>query len=265
MAQLEQMDHAVGNTKKPRERARSWFFTFNNPQMAEAQLVQELDKLGCEKYCFQREKGAEGTEHYQGCIYFKNPKEFNALKKWNTSIHWEKCKNWKSACDYCSKEDTRIGDIYSKGLPKPLKIIEKLYPWQEELWASLQLPPDDRKIVWYHESEGNRGKTSMAKYICHKMPKSVFVSGKGADIKFAVVKALEANDNELDVVIFHFVRSQEDYISYAAIEEIKDGIFFSGKYEATMKLFNAPHIIVFANFGPNKTQLSADRWEIKEL
>lgn len=57
----------------------------------------------------------------------------------------------------------------------------------------------------------------------------------------------------------------ENYVSYEAIESVKDGIFFSGKYESGMTIFNQPHIICFANFAPDIGKMSSDRWKIFEL
>lgn len=94
------------------------------------------------------------------------------------------------------------------------------------------------------------------------------VSGKGADIKYGIVswKNDKKNKNkDLKIILFHFVRSQEDYISYSAIEECKDMFFFSGKYESNMIIGNIPHVIIFANFEPKKEQLSEDRWVIKNI
>lgn len=53
-----------------------------------------------------------------------------------------------------------------------------------------------------------------------------------------------------------------EYVSYSALEELKDGIFFSGKYESSMVMTNNLHIFVFANFEPDRSKLSKDRWEI---
>ena len=44
------------------------------------------------------------------------------------------------------------------------------------------------------------------------------------------------------------------------MEAIKNGCFFSGKYESGMVRFNSPHILVFANEPPERTKLSQDRW-----
>lgn len=66
--------------------------------------------------------------------------------------------------------------------------------------------------------------------------------------------------------MFNLARSLEDAVSYQAIEQLKDGVCFSSKYEARLKSFPPPHVIVFANFAPkleadvkSKGKLSKDR------
>ena len=54
-------------------------------------------------------------------------------------------------------------------------------------------------------------------------------------------------------------------MSYSAIESLKDGLLFSGKYEGGVKLFPPPHVVIFANFLPDMTKLSIDRWDIHTL
>ena len=62
-----------------------------------------------------------------------------------------------------------------------------------------------------------------------------------------------------------FTRDVEEYVSYQAIEAIKNGIFYNTKYESKMITYNSPHVIIFANFFPDITKLSSDRWVIREL
>lgn len=90
---------------------------------------------------------------------------------------------------------------------------------------------------------------------------AIYVQGKASDIKAAIV----AMAVKPTIVIFGLPRSMEDYVSYEAIESVKDGIFFSGKYESGMCLFKPPHILIFANFMPDESKLSSDRWRITRL
>jgi hypothetical protein len=123
---------------------------------------------------------------------------------------------------------------------------------------------DDRSIHWLWDAKGKIGKTTIAKHLCLKDDEIIYVNGKAADIKSCIAKRLEAG-KDLRGVIFGIPRTAQDYVSYAALEEIKDGICFSGKYESEMLMFNPPHIVVLANFPPDQSKLSMDRWEIKDL
>lgn len=67
------------------------------------------------------------------------------------------------------------------------------------------------------------------------------------------------------MAIFDYTRSQEEYISYEALEAVKNGIFYNNKYESGMVVYNTPHVIVLSNFRPDLSKLSADRWRIKEV
>ncbi len=91
-------------------------------------------QLSVKKFCFQEEKGKDGTCHLQGIIAFSNPISFNSVKKIHPSAHWEKCKSLKNSLAYCSKADTRNGktytwnyEIFNDGLElKPTDILESL-------------------------------------------------------------------------------------------------------------------------------------------
>ncbi len=254
-----------GNTRKHSARYRNWFFTLNNPKDSDKEdLINYFDQKG--QYLFQLEKGAKGTLHYQGTFISKNKISFTTLKKLNANIHWEKARNKKACIEYCQKDETFEGARYTNikvraKIKDPLK-DKVLKPFQQEIINLIKEEPDDRKIYWYWDEEGNMGKTSLAKHICLNY-NALYVQGKGNDIKNAVCSFIEKQD--LDICIFGFPKSYEEYVSYDALESIKDGIFFNGKYESKMCLMNSPHIIVFSNFYPNTSKLSEDRWVIKDI
>jgi len=256
--------------KKPRtDRSRGWFGTLNNPTDHGVQdekdmhsLLRTTDPLS---YVFQQERGENGTPHYQFIVVWKNA--VVAPLTLCKQIHWEHARDINKSIKYCTKKDTRIAGPWSYNyiLPKEIKTIlkENMYPWQLDVLRIIDEPINDRLVYWMYEEKGNLGKTSMAKYICANY-KALYLSGKATDVKYAVSEYLKKND-ELHVVIFDFVRSVEDFISYDAIESIKNGIFFSGKYEGGMVSYNAPHVFCFANFEPDMSKLSADRWFIRNI
>jgi len=79
---------------------------------------------------------------------------------------------------------------------------------------------------------------------------------------FAAIASMKVKPK---VVIIDIPRTSESFVSYGGIEKIKDGCFFSGKYESGMVLYDNPHVICFANFPPVSETMSADRWHIVKI
>jgi len=64
-------------------------------------------------YVFQEETGEKGTKHLQGIFMFKNAVSFKKLKSNIPTAHIEVCRNQKASIRYCSKKETRTGEIYT--------------------------------------------------------------------------------------------------------------------------------------------------------
>lgn len=97
---------------------RNFLLTENNPEKNEDDMFEYCKGLPHVKYfVFQREKGEqEGTEHYQMYIEFVQGKTFDTMKKYFPRAHIEARRESKDACrKYCSKTDTRIGQVYEWG------------------------------------------------------------------------------------------------------------------------------------------------------
>lgn len=257
------MEREEGNTKNRAPLGMYWCFTLNN--YSEQELDQILEIAKNYKYIIGEEIGEQGTPHLQGFI--QSEKRFRANEKFkNNRIHWERCKsNEIDNIKYCSKSSkyhTNI-DIKKKVLQDPLEGMEP-YDWQRNILDIIKEDPHPRKIMWYWEKKGCAGKTTLAKHICMNYD-AIYVNGKSSDIKCAITQSIEKKKKGPDIVIFGIPRDKEDYVQYSALEEVKDGIFFSGKYESGMVMFNIPHIIVFANFKPDVKKLSEDRWSVIHL
>lgn len=226
-------------------------------------LTQTFSK---DQYLFQEEIGKTGNEHLQGVIMMKNARSFSGMKKL-CGWHIEKMRSKKHAIDYCSKEETRNGKVYTNMvLPKKIKILEekKFYKWQKSIIGLIKEEPDDRTINWYWDRKGCKGKTAIAKFIVVKHD-ALVVNGKQNDMFNAILTYHQKKKKFPAIVIIDIPRSMEKYVSWAAIEKIKDGLFYSGKYEGGMVVMNSPHVLCFANFEADKTLLSEDRWKIVKL
>lgn len=135
----------------------------------------------------------------------------------------------------------------------------KLFEWQENLCATLDGEPDDRKINWVVDEIGGAGKTTFSKWLIAKHGKDVFyfTNAQTKDVAFAY--------KGQRICILDLSRSNAEKVNYGILESVKNGLLFSGKYRSTTKAFNVPHVIVFANFFPDWDKMSMDRWEVIEI
>lgn len=257
-----------GNTKPAQSKrgapSKHWCFTLNNPDGSMVPLL--LEKFKNTKYVFQEETGEQGTPHLQGYVEF--PNKVRAIQHIGIpQIHWEKTRDIKGSIAYCSKPDTRTGNIYTN-LPLPVAVKDpledkELFEWQKKVIDIISEAPDDRSVHWFWEETGCRGKTTLCKHLALKKG-ALVLGGKAADIKHAIADYV-SSVKQPDIVLLHFTRTTEEFVSYDAIEAVKDGIFFSGKYESRQVIYNCPHVICFANFPPEESKLSRDRWHIYKI
>lgn len=254
---VEQLEQ--GETCNTRIKSRAYIGTWNSyPEDYE-------DKLKAyEKFVFQKEIGDAGNEHIQFAIYTKNPCRVATIREQLVGAHIEVAKSWGACKNYCQKKDTAVegtlvSNVKARKVRDPLEGKE-LRPLQAEILRLLESEPDDRSITWVVDLLGNSGKTTLAKHLCLTRKDTIYITGKSSDMKFGVSKWLEKN--ELSVVLIDLARSQENFVSYQGIEEVKNGIFYNTKYESAMCVFDPPHVVVFANFEPDLEKLSKDRWNI---
>jgi len=243
--------------------AKHWFFTINNHTEKDIIFLMECSSI--EKLSMQEETGESGTPHLQGYLKFatkKRPLSLLGLKE--SGGHFAICRNVKDCIQYTQKEDTRTGRQFVRGLRivRPLKVLrtEQLYDWQKKVVDECMNEPDDRTINWLWDSIGNKGKNQLVRYLVINR-NALLISGKGADIKFLISQQLQPPD----IILYDIPRTAQGYVNYTALEEVKNGIFCSNKYESKMVVMNSPHIFCFANFEPNLAAMSEDRWKIREL
>lgn len=131
--------------------------------------------------------------------------------------------------------------------------------WQNEVIKMVSKPSEnDRNIFWFSDPVGGRGKTKLADYLELFHDAEILENGSTKD----VVHGWQMKP----VVIFDLSRSQADYINYGVIESIKNNRAFSGKYDSrTKRGRGCNHVIVFANWPPDTSKMSADRFIIRHL
>jgi len=269
----------LGNTiTKPydgKKEYRQLFWTWNNYSEDDLKGIKAwFDSRKNLEYIFQQEIGETGTPHLQGCFNSKSSISFDFLKKKFPKVHWEPVISWNASIEYCSKSLTRDpnGQTYSN-FTRKAQIARRAIvdyfdhtlcrPWQQKVLDEIKNEcVNDRKIHWYCDFKGGCGKSTLVRHLLITYPGEILcVSGKECDIKFGISEFVKKND--LKVLILDLPRTVEDYVSYSAIEQVKNGYFFSTKYESGQCVFNIPHIYVFANFEPKYESFSEDRWDVQ--
>lgn len=143
-----------------------------------------------------------------------------------------------------------------KKLAKKMADAE-LRDWQADAVRRLE-EQDDRKVLWYVDHMGGRGKTFLAKYLIATKGAFLLQGGRTADINCAYQGE--------EYVVCDFTREKQDIINYSCIESLKNGLVFNSKYHSGLKLrSDGCKIIAFSNWEPDRSKLSADRWEVIPL
>lgn len=288
---METTEQLGGNTKSPRcVPAKCWCFTLNNYTSLEMETLEQAFKLREIKYGFGEEVGEQGTPHLQGWI--ESPKKIRPIETFRElkRIHWEKRRGTKEQnIAYCAKEGKyRTSELTTEKVRELLGIVsdDKLYDWQREV-IELCDKPSDRLVYWVWSAKGCTGKTTLAKLLC-LCHNGILLDGKKSDILYSATESVlgtaqkSSNSSEEThcsphylptdepfytckrIFILDLSRTCENFVSYDSIEKLKNGFWFSGKYESKMVMIPPPVVIIFANFQPDREKLSSDRWHLIE-
>lgn len=136
----------------------------------------------------------------------------------------------------------------------PVRSLVPREGWQQVLFTTLCGQPDPREIHWYYDATGGSGKSYFAN---NYEGGYVITGGKHADVFYAY--------NFEKVVFFDWPRDFEERFPYGITEAFKNGYFLSTKYETKRVRFEIPHVVVFANFHPDLSKLSQDRWNVNTI
>lgn len=263
---------AEGNNRPQISPAKHWVFTQNNytkEDIAEWKMISTGDKV--EVLVFQTEVApSTGTPHLQGCLSFYTkgrPLNLHSSK----GINYEKMKGTvQQMRRYCWKEEENKPEDYELFIhgcfkPEPIRTINPDADWMLDILSWVASTPDDRTIHWVWSKQGKLAKTSFAKYLSVHHG-AIPVSGKGADMRNAIVEYEKKNGNTPRLLIVPIPRSfNTEYLSYEGLETCKDMYFYSGKFEGGVVVGNPPWVIVMANEPPDLTKCSADRWRVRQI
>lgn len=232
------------------------------------------------KWVVQQEAGKEdGYEHWQGRIsIIKKSRKHELLDMLKglgrplPNYLEPTCSNEKDKeAFYCLKEDTKIGGPWKdtdeiKYIPRQFKgLLEKLYPWQEEVFVS-DAKFNDRSVDCIIDKKGCAGKSTIARLcMLHKSGIMLPMHNDGVKlIQAACCQLIGKQCRKPSHIIIDLPRAyNKDKLGglYSAIELIKVGPVYDERNQWKEWWYDSPRVWVFSNEPPDFNLLSADRWK----
>jgi len=270
----------IGNTDRESTStyaAKHWFATI--PEIDSSKnsrdssfFIKKFRNLKID-YIFQLEAGEQtGYRHYQAYLCLPKKQRCRWLERNICSRgRFRVCDNINRSKVYCSKADTRIeGPWQNVSVPRDnyalleAELNHPLRPWQDDLKQYILGPVDPRKVRIYVDETGNQGKTWFVKHMAFYFPHlcTYITTTRNADILTAV-----GEDTQCVLIDIPRCVSSNDIFPANAIEQIKNGVITQGKLlkELQFILIPACHVVVFTNTDPDRSKLSADRWDVVYL
>lgn len=250
------------DTRKQGNEAKHWFLTYFPTYKWNSADTNALLSW-CKENCTDAVAGLEitpttGVQHVHIQLSLKVKKRMTWFKHhFNNIVNCQMTRNGNTAETY-SLKDNHILFVYPNDIGQhihdPLE-GEQLYDWELNIIEILKTKPDPRLIYWYWDGQGGTGKSTFCKHLLLNFDNILALEDASKkDILYAVT-------SNIQTVILDFNKDTEE-IPYNAIETLKKGWGFSGKYESKMKMWNTPHIICFANKPPDLDKMMPGRFKV---
>lgn len=259
-------------TSSINSKSRKWCFTLNNWTIDEFDTMTQTFVSKGWSFIMGKEIGVKNkVPHIQGYVDHKNAIRFDTLKKLMPRANLRSALgSRKDNYKYCSKDGdftTNIDLISFRDKLKNEVLLEykdvQWKPWQLDILNILKEKPDKRKIYWFWEPIGNVGKSWLVMYLA--ITRNVILAdGKKHDIFNQINTSIE-NKQKPEIILLDIPRSNLNFVNYGAIEQMKGGLIYSGKYEGSTCIYPRPHVILMANEPPRENEYSPDRWDIREI
>lgn len=227
-----------------------------------------------ESWCFEPEGADEETPypHMQIRYVCKTKHTLNTeIERWQSwfwhengphvSVTGMKHINW----DYVQKMGCYIASWEYKSPLNKFKNLT-LRTWQFDTCHTLERQ-DERSVLCIVDIDGNHGKTYLRKFlqankICHYIPEQ-------QDMRDLMrISMNKYEQTPISGFCFDLPRADGDKKNVAmwkAVEEIKNGYLYDDRYHFREMWIDTPKILIFTNDYPDKSVLSADRWQIYTL
>ena len=223
------------------------------------------------------EDESEGYIHWQGRISLIKKKRLQELVKLCKMsnfyrFHWSPTSKEVSDSGnlfYVQKADSRIDGPWSNIDPEPsyiprqIRMITELRPWQQEIVDSLS-NFDTRTINVIYDKCGNIGKSTLSTYCgVHGLALSIPPLDNYKDIMNMVMDRPVSTAYFIDMP--RSLPKAKLWQFYSGLEELKNGHAWDARYHYKERYFDCPNVWIFTNVIPDKDLLTRDRWVVWEI
>lgn len=227
-----------------------------NPEresIEEVKILQWIIKNDIHKWIVAKETGTFGYTHWQ--VRMRTQYNFEQMKAFFPKAHIEEA----SENDEYERKDGNF--ICSDDNVQKLRCrYGELRESQRRILNNLSTQ-SDRQLDVVVDKEGNTGKSWLCRYLFeHRRGFYVppIISNPQSLIQFVA-----SGYNGEEIIIVDIPRSTKwNNGLYVALETIKDGLVFDGRYRAKTRNIYGANVLIMCNTKPNVSKLSADRWRL---
>lgn len=239
-------------------------------------VINSVCKGWCKSWCFQKERGDTGYEHWQGRVSLIKKRRLNDLvTKWCVGGHISITSGAVSKSnqfDYVMKADTCIeGPWIDTEYEDPPPLTRQLKdflelplrPWQQQLKNSISVR-NDRSIILVYDPTGNSGKSIFAEYLEYQgLAWEVPPMRNLEDIMQCCMSIKPQTAYLVDLPR----AMKKDKLSefYSGLESLKNGTTYDKRYNFRKRRMDRPQVVVFSNTLPCWDYMSQDRWEVYQM
>lgn len=258
---------SVKKSKFKENPCKKWYFTvFNYTEDMISSMCSKCSKENV-KYIFGREICPDTKKPHLQCFC-----EFPKKMRWRTvfkdilpdDVHRGPCKGtFMDNFNYCSKDGNYHTNIKMLNVKRHVQCLRsELRPWQKDAVDLIEeCGNNDRTILWFNDYDGNNGKSFLARWLVNEYNAMMTQGSKRHVLSCAF------NNPNCRLYIFDVPRVVGNSVSYETMENLRNGLFFSGFGDSTgmVNLGFSPIICVFANEYPDPRKLSMDRWKVFDI
>lgn len=185
--------------------------------------------------------------------------DFESFKEWvkeqqEPITHRDVAENFPSLWGRYRSSCLSFIDLFGR---RPQLVDGDFRDWQQDLDDIINGGAHPREVIFVLDPAGNSGKSWLTRYWYTKRDDLQRLSiGKRDDLAYAI-------DTSKRLFVFDIPRGQIEMLQYCILEQLKDQMVFSPKYESLTKILpTCPHVVVFTNEEPDRSKMTADRYKI---